>query len=45
MPSIKPFTLAVPNETLAHIRQRVTDYPWHEMPDDGVAIEDALSYE
>ena len=35
MPSIKPFTLAVPDETLAQIRQRVANYPWHEMPDDG----------
>jgi len=35
MPAIEPFTLAVPDETLAHIRQRVADYPWHEMPDDG----------
>ena len=35
MSSIKPFTLAVPDETLAHIRHRVAEYPWHEMPDDG----------
>ncbi len=35
MTSIQPFTLAVPDETLAEIRRRVADYPWHEMPDDG----------
>jgi len=35
MPSIEPFTLAVPDETLVQIRRRVADYPWHEMPDDG----------
>lgn len=35
MAAIQPFTLAVPDETLSHIRQRVADYPWHEMPDDG----------
>ena len=25
----------MPDETLAQIRQRVANYPWHEMPDDG----------
>lgn len=35
MTAIQPFTLSVPDETLAHIRQRVADYPWHEMPNDG----------
>jgi len=33
--TVKPFTLAVPDEVLAQIRQRVADYPWHEMPEDG----------
>ncbi len=31
----RPFRLAVPEETLAGIRDRVAAYPWHEMPDDG----------
>lgn len=35
MPSLRPFTLEVPDATLDQIRQRVADYPWHEMPDDG----------
>ena len=33
--AIEPFTLFVPDEVLAQIRQRVVDYPWHEMPEDG----------
>ena len=33
--TVKPFTLVVPDEVLAQIRQRVADYPWHEMPEDG----------
>ena len=35
MTAIRPFTLHVPDETLAEIRARVAAYPWHEMPDDG----------
>ena len=35
MKNIQPFTIHVPDETLAQIRRRVADYPWHEMPDDG----------
>ena len=31
----RPFTIAVPDETLAEIRRRVENFPWHEMPDDG----------
>jgi hypothetical protein len=31
----RPFKIEVPNQTLNQIRQRVADYPWHEMPDDG----------
>ena len=33
--TVKPFTLVVPDEVLAQIHQRVADYPWHEMPEDG----------
>lgn len=33
--SVKKFTVNVPDETLAAIRARVANYPWHEMPDDG----------
>ncbi|WP_034428134.1 epoxide hydrolase family protein [Candidatus Entotheonella palauensis] len=35
MTSIRPFHLHVSDETLDHIRTRVAEYPWHEMPDDG----------
>ena len=35
MTDIRPFHLDVPDETLAWIRRRVAEYPWHEMPDDG----------
>ena len=35
MMTVKPFTLVVPDEVLAQIHQRVADYPWHEMPEDG----------
>ena len=31
----QPFTLDVPEATLDHIRRRVAEFPWHEMPDDG----------
>jgi pimeloyl-ACP methyl ester carboxylesterase len=31
----RPFKIEVLDETLNQIRQRVADYPWHEMPDDG----------
>ena len=34
-PDIMPFTFHVPDKMLAHIRDRVAAYPWHEMPDDG----------
>ncbi len=34
-PDITPFTFHVPDKMLAHIRDRVAAYPWHEMPDDG----------
>ena len=35
MTNIRPFHLAVPDTTLNHIKTRVAEYPWHEMPDDG----------
>ncbi|MGI9419702.1 MAG: epoxide hydrolase family protein [Geminicoccaceae bacterium] len=31
----RPFKVAVSDETLADIRRRVENFPWHEMPDDG----------
>ncbi len=35
MPSVQPFRIAVPDQTLERIRARVAAYRWHEMPDDG----------
>ena len=35
MTDIRPYTLNVSDATLSDIRKRVTNYPWHEMPDDG----------
>lgn len=29
------FEVKVPDETLAEIRRRIENFPWHEMPDDG----------
>lgn len=34
-PKIAPFKFHVPDEALINIRERVANYPWHEMPDDG----------
>lgn len=34
MTNIRPFVVNVPDETLDHIRKRVSEYRWHEMPDD-----------
>ncbi|MEK9612215.1 MAG: epoxide hydrolase [Alphaproteobacteria bacterium] len=31
----QPFSLDVPEKTIAEIRTRVAAFPWHEMPDDG----------
>ena len=31
----RPFKVEVSDETLADIRRRVQNFPWHEMPDDG----------
>ena len=35
MSECKPFTVAVPDDTLDIIGRRVREFPWHEMPDDG----------
>ncbi|MFT4650873.1 MAG: hypothetical protein ACI9AP_001045, partial [Flavobacteriales bacterium] len=35
MANIEPFQVAVSDDQLRKIKQRVADYPWHEMPDDG----------
>jgi len=32
---IKPFKLNIPDKTLEEIYNKVKNYPWHEMPDDG----------
>lgn len=31
----RPFKIAVPEDTLADIRRRVENFPWHEMPRGG----------
>ena len=35
MNDIRPFRIDVDDATLQHIRNRVAQFPWHEMPDDG----------
>jgi len=35
MKKIRPFCIDVADATLQQIHARVTQYPWHEMPDDG----------
>ena len=35
MQKVRPFRIEVANATLQQIRDRVAQYPWHEMPDDG----------
>ena len=35
MKEIQPFRIDVADATLQQIRERVAQYPWHEMPDDG----------
>ena len=35
MNDIHPFRIDVDDATLQHIRNRVAQFPWHEMPDDG----------
>ena len=35
MTPVRPFHLDIPDAVLKHIRDRVAEYPWHEMPDDG----------
>ncbi len=32
---MQPFSINIPDETLAAIKQKVIEFPWHEMPDDG----------
>jgi len=32
---IKPFKISIPDKTLLEIYNKVKNYPWHEMPDDG----------
>lgn len=34
-PQVTPFSFHVPDETLEGIRDRVANFPWHYMPDDG----------
>ncbi len=34
-PPITPFRISVPEAVLDHIRRRVAEFPWHEMPEDG----------
>jgi len=35
MTTYQPFSVAIPDETISHIKNRVREYPWHEMPVDG----------
>ncbi len=35
MPQPQSFSINVPDDVLAHTLERVANYPWHEMPDDG----------
>lgn len=35
MTSIRPFKVGFSHETITEIQNRVAQYPWHEMPDDG----------
>ncbi len=45
MATLRPFQIAVPDETLALIRAKVAAYAWHEMPaDDGWAYGTNLGY-
>ena len=34
-PNVTPFQFHVSDDMLTHILERVANYPWHEMPDDG----------
>ena len=34
-PKVTPFEFRVPKAELARILDRVANFPWHEMPDDG----------
>ncbi|MEM9359176.1 MAG: epoxide hydrolase N-terminal domain-containing protein, partial [Pseudomonadota bacterium] len=35
MSDIRPFQINISDETLQSVRDRVANYPWHEMPNDG----------
>lgn len=35
MPACLPFVIDIPDDTLRAVREKVSAYPWHEMPDDG----------
>ena len=35
MTELQPFQVDIDEGTIATIKARVADYPWHEMPDDG----------
>ncbi|MFT5219958.1 MAG: hypothetical protein ACI9LO_002283 [Planctomycetota bacterium] len=35
MSDVHPFRIAVDDATLKHIADRIAQFPWHEMPDDG----------
>jgi len=32
---IKPFKLNIPEESIKKINEKVKNFPWHEMPNDG----------
>ncbi len=35
MINCQPFKLDIPEQTLESVRKKVSEFPWHEMPDDG----------
>ena len=35
MPTVRPFSIDIPQAQINDIKQRVANFPWHEMPDDG----------
>ena len=35
MPTLRPFSIDIPQAQINDIKQRVANFPWHEMPDDG----------
>ena len=32
---IRPFKINISNKIIENINKKVSEYPWHEMPDDG----------